>query len=150
MTELDALSGLGLSSDVQIVVPRVSELIGEIEAFLNENPGAGKRLETIRLGINEYEFNAESFLPGPETFAGLYFELVDAVRTGGAPTFDASFVADVVVLPETSFIDWLAAHDELSGIVAIDGDKIGFLPGLGQVPAGFREEKLGLLHRRPH
>ena len=147
LAALDALNGLDLASDVQVLVPRTDKLIPEIRTFLRENHEAGKRIDTIRVGIDDVPLVAESFLPGTETTAGLYFELVDAVRIGGVPVFSANFTADIATLPGTSFIQWLKDNSDMKDIISIQDNQVIFAPNLGSAPSGFREEKLGLLHQ---
>lgn len=148
LNALDSLNGLSLSSDVQVIVPDTEGVTNEIEAFLNENETTGRRIDEIVLSIDDFTFAGESFLPDSATTIGMYFELVETVRTAGAPVFSANFPARIETLPKTSFIDWLENSKELSHVVTIDDGYIFFAPQLKDAPTGFREEKIGLLHQR--
>jgi len=148
LTAMNALNGLSLGADVQILIPRTEELLTEIDAFLSEHPQAGRRVDTIRITLGDFDFTAESFLPGEEVTVGIYFELLDAVRTGGAPTFNANFVADISEIAETAFLTWLQTQGLNEALVKIDGDEVIFASGLQGVPQGFATEKLGVLSLR--
>lgn len=148
LAALEGLNGLSLDRDVQILVPRAGELLEEISAFLEQHPGAGKRVDTIRLNIDAFDFNAESFLPGTEVYVGLYFELLDAVRVGGAPAFSANFVADIKPVPDTSFLHWLRRQEPDSKLVALANGEVKFASELDDAPTGVRTEKLGVLSLR--
>ena len=99
LSKLRAINGLSLGKNVQIVIPETDGLLTEIESYLKENERAGQRVDTIRYSIDSFDFTAESFLPTEKVFAGLYFELVDKIQRGGAPTFNANFQGRVADLP---------------------------------------------------
>ncbi|MCF6445701.1 hypothetical protein [Nereida sp. MMG025] len=145
---LNALNGLSLGANVQISVPQTDLLMTEIDAFLSENPQAGRRIDEIRVSLDEFDFTADSFLPGQQVIVGIYFELLDAVRTGGVLTFSASFLADIVEIEDTSFLTWLGAQDFDEGLVQVDGVEVVFAPGLQSAPTSFASEKLGVLSLR--
>ena len=145
IVSLNALNGLSLGANVQILVPRTEELLKEIAEFLAENPRAGRRVETIRITIGDFDFAAESFLPGDQTTVGIYFELLDPVRTGAAPAFSANFIADIVEIEDSSFLVWLQSQSFGDTLVSFDGDEVAFVPELQSAPKGFINEKLGVL-----
>ena len=145
---LNALNGISLGSDVQILVPRTDLLLAEIDAFLADNPQAGRRVDEIQVSLGETDFIAESFLPGQEVTVGIYFELLDAVRTGGAPVFNASFLADLVEIDDTSFLTWLSTQAFDESLVKLDGGEVIFASALQSAPQGFTNEKLGILSLR--
>ena len=145
LTSLNALNGLSLNRDIQILVPRTDELVAAIGDFLSENSSAGKRIDTLRITIDDFDFNAESFLPGTETNVGIYFELLDVVRVGGAPTFSANFVSDIKTLPNTSFIYWLKLKGFDEKFLVVENKQVKFAPELENAPSGFTNEKLGVL-----
>ena len=136
--QLNALNGLHLTHDVQIVVPRTNKLVKEINAFLADNPGAGKRIDTVRVTMNAFDFNAESFLLGTTACAGLYFELVDAVRTGGVPTFGANFIADIKTISNSSFLDWFQTLNLDQNLAIADDQEVEFAPLRARSSASFR------------
>lgn len=148
IVSLNALNGLSLGANVQILVPRTKELLKEIDAFLAENPRAGRRLDTIQITIDDYDFVAESFLPGNQATVGIYFELLGPVRTGGAPVFSANFIADIVEVEDSSFIVWLRSQSIGETIVSFEGDEVVFAPVLQSASKGFINEKLGVLSLR--
>jgi hypothetical protein len=145
---LNALNGLSLGSNVQFLVPQTDLLVTEIDAFLSENPQAGRRIDETTVSLDDFDFTAESFLPGQQVTVGIYFELLEAVRTGGAPTFSASFLADIVEIEDTSFLSWLGAQDIDEELVKIDGGEVIFASGLQPAPPSFVSEKLGVLSLR--
>ena len=145
---LNALNGLSLGANVQILVPRTEELLKEIDAFLAGNPQAGRRVDTIRITTGDFDFTGESFLPGDQTTVGIYFELLDPVRTGGAPTFSANFLADIVEIEDSSFLLWLRSQSIDEQLVSFDVDEIVFARELQSAPKGFTNEKLGVLSLR--
>lgn len=135
LTSLNALNILSLRRDIQILVPRIDGLVTVIEEFLRKNPGAGKRIDTIRINIDDFDFNAETFLPSTEINVGLYFELLDVVRVGGAPAFSANFVADIKLLPNTSFIYWLKQKSFDEKLVVVENNQVKFAPELENAPS---------------
>lgn len=147
LTQLDALNGLSLGHNVQITVPRLSELQGELLLFFEDNPDAGKRIDEIRVDINEFDFTAQSFYPGETITTMLYFELHDAVTVASAPVFQAYFDSDIVELPNTSFMTWLQ-ETELGPAIDVRDDHMVFAPSLNPLPRGFEEEPLGRLSLR--
>lgn len=148
ITSLNALNGLSLDRNVQILIPRTGELEPEIQTFLAENGGTGKRVDEIRFSIDDFGFVAETFLPGNEHFIGVYFEILDAVRLGGAPVFSASFIGDVVEIPNSSLLSWMATQGFDEDIVIISDGAVSFAPELAGAPPGFLNEKLGVLSLR--
>ena len=148
LAALNALNGLSLNQDVQILIPRTDGLLKEVNEFLKSNPGAGRRIDTVRISMDDFDFNAQSFLPGNEANVGLYFELLDAVRTGGAPTFSANFVADIRSLADTSFLFWLQQQNIDAQLVETKSGQVEFAPSLADAFKGSRNEKLGLLSQR--
>jgi len=151
LVRLDALNALSLDQDLQIVVPHTAELVEEINRFFDTHMSVasssitGKRVDTIRVGLTEFDFSGDSFLPDDEVLAGLYFELLDPVFSGGAPVFNANFLADVKEVPESSFLDWIKTEGTLDGLVEINEGQVKFAPSLKDLPNGFREQSLGLL-----
>ena len=148
IASLNALNGLSLDKNVQILVPRTDELEPEIRSFLSENGGAGKRVDEVRFSIDDFGFVAETFLPGDEHFIGSYFEVLDGVRIGGAPVFSASFLGDVKELPNSSLLNWMKAQGFDEDLVSISDDEISFATELAGAPSGFLNEKLGVLSLR--
>jgi len=148
IVQLNALNGISLGSKVQILVPRMDGLLAEIDAFLSDNPQAGRRVDTVRITIGDFDFTAESFLPGSETTVGIYFELLDAVRTGGAPAFSANFIADIIEVDDTSFLTWLRDQGIDERLISFEGNEVVFARELQSAPKGFLEEKLGVLSLR--
>lgn len=147
LTQLNALNGFALAANVQITVPRVEGVVTELTAFLEDNPGAGKRIANAQVTISPYDSVGESFLPGKTVTGTLYFELVDAVAVGSAPVFQVTFDADIIEIPHTSFLAWLE-QAELSPIVEIRAEKVIFAGSLAEAPRGFFQEKLGTLSLR--
>ncbi len=145
LNQLDALNGLSLDRDVQVLVPEIDGIAKEIVYFLKDNNRAGLRVDNVNLSIGDYTFTAESFLPEEDMYLSLYFELPANIRTGGSPVFNADFPAEVVSLPGTSFTKWLLEKTKEKNIVEQRGNKLVWLPSLENIPNGFREQKLGLL-----
>lgn len=148
LTALKALNAFSLSQDIQVLVPEMPGVAEEIVDFLDSHQTTGKRIAGIRMSIEDFSFGSETFLPGATTTAGLYFELVDAVRIGGAPVFSADFPVAIQTLPDTSFIHWLSGNERLLKTVSLKEGQITFLPELENLPTGFTEEKLALLFKR--
>lgn len=142
---LNALNGLSLNQDLQVLVPRTDELTNVIQTFLTQNPGTGKRIDTIQISTDEFDFYAESFLPGSDVDVGIYFELLDAVNVSGAPTFSANFMADIETIPSTSFLDWLRSIQMDQKLAVIEGSEVKFGPSFDTAPTGYKSEKLGVL-----
>lgn len=148
LTQLDALNGLDLGRNVQVLKPQAADLVELIEAFLNQHDQGTKRVESVRAGIGDFDFTAQSFLPDDTATPALYFELRDSVLSGGAPVFNESFGADIETLSETSFLYWVQQTFKRDDPIAVQGRKLVFLPELSEIPTGLREEKLGALSLR--
>jgi len=149
LTQLNALNGLSLQEDVQLLVPQIEPLLAAIELFLLENPEAGKRVDNARatIGFDNLDFNAETFLPGESVSAALYFELVDAVSVGAAPVFQANFDANIMTIPQTSFLSWVE-QSAMTSVVVQNNANLVFAPRLANAPRGYHQEQLGLLSLR--
>jgi len=155
LNQLDALNGLSLDHNIQLLVPKVDELSEKINLYLNLNHSPGLRIDNVNLSIGDKPFNAQSFLPGNEVFLNLYFELPSGIRMGGAPVFNADFPAEIITLNDTSFMHWILKSAQDKDIVVLDNNekilmpgkekKLIWLPNLGNVPNGFKEDKLGLI-----
>ena len=157
LEKLDSINVLCLSCDVQVAVPRMQELTKKIEDFLSENVagkkryfGVGKRITEIRVSFpGDQEIRIQSFLPQSDTIGTLNFKIVDAM--GKTEAFTVLFPADVVTLPESSFIHWLttklANKDKMAESVSIDSNRVVFAPTLDKTPPGLRQKKLGILHQ---
>lgn len=142
LTQLDALNGLSLESDVQVVLPR-ADIAHEIAQFFESAPGA-RRVTDIGLGIDGPEWTAESFLPDTDTaIAVLAFELPASVNPGATPVFQAQFECDVVVLEGTSFLGWLQDNPHLGQLVEVANGRVHFGSDLADLPTGARENSLG-------
>lgn len=148
LVQLDAMNGLDLGRDIQVLKPKTQDLMEALEPHLLENGQGTKRLETLRVGIDEFDFTAQSFVPGSTAMAGMYFELHEGVLHAAAPTFNASFNTEVETLPDTSFLYWVKNVLKSSDVVAVENNRLVFLPELTNIPRGFREEKLGTLSLR--
>ena len=149
LADLDRLDVLEVSRDVQITIPELKPLAPALKAFFEAHPDAGKRVSEVQVtsSVSDLNVTGESFVTGDSLSGGLYFELVDAVTFSGAPVFQGMFDARVVEVPDTAFTTWLKTLN-LPNIVRVDGEQIVFLPSLGELPRGFREEKLGVLSAR--
>lgn len=148
LNKLDALNVLDLDRDVQVLKPRTEELMEVLESFLKENVYSTKRVESVRAEILGSPSTAQSFLPGDTAMAGLYFELLENFVAGGAPVFNATFIADIETLPGTAFLNWIESDLKGNDAVAVDNGAITFLPKLTDIPKGYREENLGTLSLR--
>ncbi|MEM9604038.1 MAG: hypothetical protein AAGA11_14320 [Pseudomonadota bacterium] len=145
---LNALNGLSLTANAQVLVPRVDGLLDEIDAFIRDNPGAGRRVAGIDLALTDFSFVAESFLPGESVTVGLHFELLDAVRVGGVPVFSASFEADIIELENSDFVTWVRSQSFDDTVVTVRGDELVFAPTLADDGGVLRTDKLGVLSQR--
>lgn len=149
LSGLASLNGLSLFRDVQVLVPELGPLMPRIDEFLDENTKtAGKRINEVRVQIDESDFLLESFLPGEKAFVYMYFELVDSAPMA-APVFEQTFDARIETIEGTSFSDWIANSGEITNAaVTIKNNRVEFAPGLQDTPQGFREEPLGPLHKQ--
>ena len=151
LKQLDRINIFCLSSDVQVVVPRMQELTKKIEAYLSENAseksfsGTEKRIAEIHVSFSEDEFT-NAFLTKTDISGSLYFEV-----HRHAYSFSDDFLADVVTLPESSFIHWLTQKlsnkDNMVKVVSIDEGSVVFAPILNTISPGLRDKNLGILHQ---
>jgi len=145
LNQFDALNGLSLDKDVQVLVPEIAGISKVISSFLEENNRPGLRVDNINLGIGNFNFVGESFLPDETVMVSLYFELPATIRTGGAPVFNSDFPATIISLPDTSFTKWIVDRAKSRNIVGVDSGMLKWVPSLDDLPGGFREQKIGLL-----
>lgn len=159
LAQLEALNGLGLDQNVQVVVPRTDSLKTPILEFLGNEARTGQRLDELRISLDLPELIGTSRLPGQDAVAGIYFELVREVLSGAAPVFNASFYVDIVELPDTSFMAWVAHTPSIGAILPIDDQgEVNFLHGLydpsslelSNLPAGDKTRPLGEVRSRLH
>ncbi|WP_299812148.1 hypothetical protein [uncultured Roseibium sp.] len=145
LIQLNALNGLDLDRDAQILVPDTDELLEEIAYFFSQHPDAGRRIDSISIGIGDYETDASSFLPDGVHSIGIYFDLVEAVRTGATPAFSATFTGEMKAIPNSSFLHWLSGRNFDNELVRIENGEVKFATNLKDAPNGFYAEKLGVL-----
>ncbi len=146
LNQLDALNGISLDADVQVILPKTDELIEEVRSFLVYNGELGQRVDNVLLSIIDYTWIAESFLPDSTVLVNLYFELPETIRTMGAPVFNADFDAKIVEIPGTSFRSWILAKDRKE-LFDLRNDELVWLPKLDISSPGYKEQKLGLLEK---
>lgn len=147
INSLAALNGLSLNQDVHITVPRVDGLIAQLEEFLNENGGSGKRITNAMNSITDDPPSLTTFLPETASLATLDFELTDVSVAAATPIFQGLYEFDIATIPDTSFISWLAQQG-LSPQITIANNELQFLPHLQPLPKGYSEEPLGKLSLR--
>ena len=147
LSALDALNGLSLERNVQISVPQLGEIEDELRVFFERNSGFGKRIDSVLVTINDFDYDTDSFHPGDTITTTLYFELRDAVAVAGSPVFQAYFESKLIELPNTSFLAWLRETNNV-GAIAVRDNRLLFAPSLNDLPRGFREEALGSLSLR--
>lgn len=147
LTSLAALNGLSLAQDVQITVPQVDGLIAQLETFLNENGGTGKRITDAMNSIGDDSQILTTFLPDAASLANLYFELIDTSVASATPVFQGLYKFDLITIPNSSFISWLN-QQRPSPLVTTVNDELRFLPDLEPFPKGYAEETLGTLSLR--
>ena len=145
LNQFNALTAVGFDQDIQLLVPETNKLTSKIHDFLRANPKAGMRIDNIQLNVESASDTGATFVPAIAVRAGIYFELVEEVRTAGAPVFSASFNCRIVSLPSTSFKNWLQDRDDARRLIGESRDGIRWLPGLRDLPTGFTEKKLGLI-----
>lgn len=137
---------MDLGRDVQVIKPQTTELMDVLEAFLREHGHGTKRIESVRAGIDDSPFIAETFLPDDDAaIAGLYFELRENLLPGAAPVFNGSFNADIETLPGTSFLHWVQQTLKENDAIAVQGRRLVFLSGLSEIPTGYPDKPLGTL-----
>ena len=147
MTRLDALNGLSLSQNVQIILPKVDSLIDQIEIFLTDNGGAGKRIMGASTSVVDFDPVLETFLPESLSLASLSFEMTDVSVAAGTPVFQGLYEFELVTIADTSYIYWLQQQG-LDPYVRNTSSDLKFLPELQPLPKGFSEEPLGKLSLR--
>ncbi len=147
LNALDALNGLSLAQDVQITVPLVDTLIPQLEEFLNQESGAGKRIVNARTSVSDEIPLLVTFLPEAASLASIDFELVDVSAAAATPVFQGLYEFELLTLPNTSFISWLQAQGHDLYIRTSSG-AMEFLPKLKPLPTGFTEQPLGELSLR--
>ncbi len=147
LVSLDALNGLELDREVQVLVPQTKDLVEKISDYLHDVGETGRRVDEVRVGVDVFDEAAQSFLPGESVTPSLSFELHDTVTLGSIPIFSALFTAKIETLQNTSFLHWINRELGGSPIVRIEDGNITFLPTLTRLPKGYREEKLGLLSK---
>lgn len=145
LNQFDALNGLSLNKDVQVVLPDIDGIATKISSFLIENNKTGQRVYNVILKVGDYSFIGESSLLDSTITLNLNFELSATTRAGGSPTFNADFPAKLISLPNTSFKHWIVEKSKNMDIVKHKDGKLVWLPTLDSLPNGFREQKLGLL-----
>ena len=142
LNQMDALNGLDLDRDVQVVLPR-ADIATEIALFFESEPG-NRRVSGIGIGLDAPDWTAQSFLAETDdAIAVINFELPATINPGATPIFQALFECDVIELKNTSFLAWLKTHPEMGPLVAIDNGQIHFGAGLADLPSGARETSLG-------
>jgi len=141
---LDALNGLSLDRDVQIVALR-ADATKEIAAFLDSNSGF-RIVDDLEIEFNGPGFYAETFFPpDPTATFSISFTLPLSVSTEPVPQYQALVTADVIELPDTSFLSWVESNADLEGVADVAEGEIRFVPSLGEQKSGIRETKLGSL-----
>lgn len=143
-----ALNGLSIYSDIQVLEPKVDELLEEIINYLSVNAGVGRRVDGSYITYGQESFVPESFLPNGEVYLTLYFELPTTASLGGHPVFNVQFPAHVKTLPNTSFSYWLKTVQEVQDLYIDAGRQLIWLSSLENLPSGFHEEKIGLLKKQ--
>jgi len=142
LNQLDALNGLDLDRDVQVVLPR-ADIAVEIAQFFESEKGA-RRISGIGIALDVPDWTAQSFLPKTDdAIAVINFELPATVNIGATPIFQAQFECDVVELENTSFLTWLKTRSEMAAIVTIENNQIRFDSELTGLSSGVREDSLG-------
>lgn len=145
LNQFNALNGLSLNKDVQVILPEVDKIAKAISLFLHENYKVGLRVDNVNLSIGNFPFSGASFLPNDKTLLNLYFVLAATIRTDGSPVFNVDFPAKVISLPDTSFEHWIIEKSKNMDIVKQQDGELVWLPTLNNLPNGFREQTLGLL-----
>jgi hypothetical protein len=148
ISQFNALSGLSIYSDIQVLVPQIDEFLDELNDYLGENAGVGRRVDGLYITYGDVSFVAESFLSNGEVYLTLYFELPSTASLGGHPVFNTQFPASVKTLPNTSFSHWLKTVPEVQGLYTDDDDQLIWLSSLENLQSGFHEEKIGLLKKQ--
>ena len=146
LTSLDALNGLSLEHDGQLAVPKVDSLIGQLEEFLAENNGAGKRITNAATSVTGDIPILTTFLPDTTSIASLDFQLADVSVAAAVPVFQGLYDVDLMTIPDSSYLAWLEQQGHAS--IAVQGGELRFLPDIATLPKGFSEEPLGKLSLR--
>ena len=148
LSELQTINDRCLSCEVQVVVADTGALVAEITEFLDRPSSGTKRVTEIRIEIDPDVASDRSFLSLSTIDASIYFELVDVIERGGAPTFFATFSAVVTRLPGSSFLDWLNSTNDANGALSVKDGQLAFAAAIDSIPIGHRDESLGSLHQR--
>ena len=146
LVQLNALNGLELAQDVQIVVPRIDELIAKMERFFNVHTRAGNVVDDISAGI-DHDFLAQTFLPGESSFAFFRFDLVNSDVTSPV-VFETSVEVDIHTIVDSSFTYWIEHEAAFGDVVSVESGNVMFGPTLTDMLAGYDSEELGKLSLR--
>lgn len=148
INQFEALNGLSIHNDIQVLLPQVDELIEKLTLYFDESAGIGRRVDSVNITIGDFNFIAETFLPGEETFINIYFELPYTLNRTGAPVFTADFPAKIQTIPNSSFVDWLNIQPEAKALYLEKNKQLEWLTDLPNLPSGFHEQKIGLLKKQ--
>lgn len=146
LVQLEALNGLSLGRNVQIVVPKIEELMSDLEEFFAANASTGASIDDIRIGLSGDDFFvAETFLPDQQTYISIYFELLSTGTFTGAPVFNGTYEAVVIEIDGASVLDWMKSAPRPIGFRIDDGVSWHPLPELSEIDKGDREKALSLV-----
>ena len=148
LESMDAVSSvLDIKKNTNFVRIDVNDLIKELDQFFASNPCNGCRIDGVRMEIENYDFDIDSFFPGNTSpIVSVYFELRKTGINVGAPVFNASFRSTTIDVPNSSWIKWFQKLKVSDKVVKISKNgKMAWLPGMDNPPKGYRQKKIGLL-----
>ena len=148
LESMDAVSSvLDIKKNTNFVRINVNDLVKELDQFFANNPCNGCRIDGVRMEIEDYDFNIDSFFPGNTSpIVSVYFELRKTGINVGAPVFNANFRSTTIDVPNSSWIKWFQKLKVSDKVVKISKNgKMTWLPGMDNPPKGYRQKKIGLL-----